>query len=292
MALPASLFEAIESALAAEGFGGHILGAKPVTGGCIHNAQRVETDDRAFFVKYNDISQADNFAAEIAGLEALHGTSAIKVPQPITSGVSGNHAFLIMEWIESARPKKDFWNTFATQLSRLHANSQAEYGFGANNYIGSLPQVNPLTKSGHEFFIEHRLEYQLRLAERSGRVSSNTRMLFEKLYTKIPELIPDRPPSLIHGDLWSGNFMAGENGEPVIFDPAVYYGHPEADLAMMHLFGGFDRMLFERYEEESGIEKDWRERIDLFNLYPLMVHVNLFGGGYLSQVHSILERYV
>jgi protein-ribulosamine 3-kinase len=199
-------------------------------------------------------------------------------------------AFLVMEFIEEGPKGTHFWQNFGKQLAVLHRCSNEKFGYSRNNYIGSLDQSNSWTTEWVRFFIEQRLEPQLRLAEKL--LSPADYRSFEKLFHRLEKLIPVEAPALLHGDLWGGNYLADEMGQPVLIDPAVYYGHREVDLAMMNLFGGFDSKVFEYYHREFPLEGGWKDRMGLHNLYPLLVHVNLFGGSYLQSVRSNLRRYL
>ncbi len=186
---------------------------------------------------------------------------------------------------------KGFWEDFGTRLANMHRHTSDVFGLDHPNYIGSLPQSNKTQKSWIDFFVEERLEAQLRLARDAGRVERELGRWFQALYTHLPDLFPEEPPALLHGDLWSGNFMVGTDGRAAIVDPAVYYGHRYMDLGMSKLFGGFAPAFYRAYEDAYPLEKGWREGIEIANLYPLMVHVNLFGGGYLSSVKTILRKF-
>ena len=160
-----------------------------------------------------------------------------------------------------------------------------------SNYIGRLPQRNAFEETWVDFFIEHRLEVQLGLAIYNGHVDSFYADRFRSIYAVLPDEFPDERPCLLHGDLWSGNVMIGPKGEPVILDPAVFYGHREAELAFTRMFGGFDPYFYSAYNEATPLEVGFESRIDLYNLYPLLVHVNLFGTSYLSGVERTLKRF-
>lgn len=290
--LPDSLQMAVENALA-DSLGSSIRlhAAEPVGGGCIHNAQKLETNAGEFFLKYNRVGEKANFQAEMAGLLLLGDAATLRVPKAISVGETGNHAFLLMEYIPTGARRREFWEEFGMGLAALHRQSAEGYGLDHANYIGRLPQRNTWKSTWVDFFIEERLETQLRLAERKGLASSKLRSQFEALYPRLSALMPVEPPSLLHGDLWSGNFMTDGEGHPTLIDPAVYFGHREIEIAFTQLFGGFSSAFYEAYHAAWPLQAGWQERVDLFNLYPLTVHLNLFGTGYLPQIQSILRRF-
>jgi fructosamine-3-kinase len=264
----------------------------PVGGGSINEAYRLDTRKGIFFAKINNAKKYPQmFEKEALGLKLLRETNTLGVPEVFATGNAGKEAFLLLPFIASKAQLSDFWRLFGEQLATLHSHSQPTFGLDHDNYIGSLVQTNGMHDSWTPFFIEERLEPQLRLARDQGRVGSSTTQAFQRFYNRLDELFPAEPPALLHGDLWSGNFMVGDQGEPVLIDPAVYYGHREMDLAMSQLFGGFSPSFYEAYHAHYPLEKGWQKRLDYCNLYPLMVHVNLFGGSYLESVKAILNPF-
>jgi protein-ribulosamine 3-kinase len=187
--------------------------------------------------------------------------------------------------------KTNYWKDFAQKLAQLHKNTAPIFGLDHDNYIGSLPQSNRQTQKWTDFFISQRLEPLVTKAVASGLLDSQTAQRFDRLFSKLDQLIPEEKPALLHGDLWSGNVMTDEHGEVCLIDPAVYYGHREVDLAFSTLFGAFHGEFYEAYNEAFPLEKGWKQRIDLFNLYPLLVHLILFGRSYYHQVISTLEKF-
>ena len=195
-----------------------------------------------------------------------------------------------MEYIESENQTSNFWNDFGKKLAALHKISNESFGFDHNNYIGSLQQINTWHANSIEFFINCRLIPQLELL---NDINDNQFFKsFDALFNILNEILPDGKPSLLHGDLWSGNYMVGKNGNPAIVDPAVYYGFREADIAMSKLFGGFANQFYDTYNETFPLEINWQSRVQVWNLYPLLVHANLFGTSYLNQVKSIIKNYI
>jgi len=265
----------------------------PVSGGSINDAYCLGTSIGKFFLKVNTADRFPSlFEAEADGLERSRKTGAVRVPEVIGYGEEGDETFLLMEHIAEGERNTAFWERFGRSLARLHGHSQDRYGLDRDNYIGTLKQVNTPDPNWASFFIHHRLEPQLKLARDKKRVDGGTALRFERLFGKLEALFPKEAPALLHGDLWSGNFLCDADGRPVLIDPAVYYGHREMDVAMTKLFGGFDAAFYTAYMDERPLEQGWKERVDLCNLYPLLVHVNLFGGSYLAQVEGVLKRFV
>ncbi|MBC8320470.1 MAG: fructosamine kinase family protein [Bacteroidetes bacterium] len=263
-----------------------------VGGGSINKTFKISTNAGNFFIKKNSISRYPQmFEKEAEGIKILHKVKEIDTPEVIGFGESGDEAFLILKFISTGIMSHSYWEDFGKKLAKLHKHSNDLFGLNHNNYIGSLNQSNNHHKSWSDFFREERLEKQVKLARNSGSIGKETVLAFDRFYSKIDDIFPNEPPALLHGDLWSGNFMTNDNGDPVIIDPAVYYGHREMDLGMSQLFGGFDGQFYSSYHRHYPLESGWEERLDYCNLYPLMVHVNLFGGGYLQSVKSILRRF-
>lgn len=269
-----------------------IRSVRMVSGGSINNAYDLDCGDEHFFIKVNDAGRyPDMFETEAKGLALIKSTDEIQVPEVLEYGEKSNKTYLILRFIHSAPKMPDFWREFGVRLATMHAHSGDDFGLNHDNYIGSLRQYNNPHKSWTEFFIHERLLRQIVPARQSGLINARDVDAFESLFKKLPSIFPEEQPSLIHGDLWGGNYMTGENGQPVIIDPAVYYGNREMDLGMSKLFGGFDPRFYEMYHEVFPLQPGWKERLDICNLYPLMVHVNLFGTGYLGSVRSILQRF-
>jgi protein-ribulosamine 3-kinase len=260
-------------------------------GGCINHGGRLETSSGDYFIKWNDLDKFPAmFEAESRGLGLLRRANSFHVPHVIHSGKTEELQFLILTYTKSSKRVPDYWTRFGEDLAALHRNASDYFGLDHDNYIGSLPQRNSRELRWTDFFIRHRLEPQLELAK--DKIDLGTRKAFGRLFAQLPALLPAEKPSLLHGDLWSGNIMVAEEGQPSVIDPAVYFGHREADLAMTELFGGFDSDFLEGYNAAFPLENGFMERFDIYNLYPLLVHVNLFGGGYAAQVQRILKRFV
>lgn len=261
-------------------------------GGSINRAYKVNTNRGVYFVKTNSKQRFPlMFEKEAMGLEILANANCIGIPKVICYGDIEEDSFLILEYINSASQSGNFWDDFAKNLACLHKNSNPRFGLDHDNYIGSLAQHNDFKDTWPEFFMEQRLEKQLKMACDSASINKSIIPFFERFYKRIDEIFPQEKPSLIHGDLWSGNYMVGADSNAVIIDPAVYYGHREMDLGMSLLFGGFSNQFYESYDNYFPLEKGWEQRMEYCNLYPLLVHVNLFGGGYTSSVKSIISKF-
>jgi len=260
-----------------------------LSGGDINEVYLIETIADKLVVKLNYTAKFPGmFEAEAKGLQLLKSKSNFVVPEVFYLGEVEEYAYLVMEYIEQGKPRADFSSEFGKKLAELHQNSNSHFGLNHSNYIGSLPQKNPRIVKANDFYVYHRLAPQFELAQKNGFKFNN----LEKFYRKAMEVIPDEAPSLIHGDLWGGNYMTNLNGKPVLIDPAVVYAPREMDLAMMQLFGGFDQAVFEAYQQHFPLVENWKSRIELFQLYYLLVHLNLFGSSYLSSVNKIIKKYL
>ncbi len=291
--LPDELNAAVGSLLSAQrGTNVSINEVRSVGGGCINEACMLKTSVGNYFLKYNSATSFPAmFEKEAAGLKILSDTQTITVPRVIQHSQAGKYAFLLLQYIENGNAGGNFWNEFGTKLADLHRNTNTYFGLDHDNYIGSLVQKNNPHPDFTSFFILQRLEPQLELARNKGAFNFSDTRYFDSLFRSLHNIIPSEKPSLIHGDLWSGNFMVTPEGSPCLVDPAVYYGHREADIAMSLLFGGFNNSFYEAYNQAWPMEKGWQKRTDILNLYPLLVHVNLFGGGYAGQVLRIIRQF-
>jgi protein-ribulosamine 3-kinase len=263
------------------------LGA--VGGGCINQAMRLRYGGQTYFVKLNSAAHADMFAAEARGLRELRDSHSLRVPEPLCWGDDGQSAWLVLEDLAlggSGDPA-----ALGRGLAAMHRVTQTRFGWIQDNTIGSTPQINTPEDDWALFWRERRLRFQLDLAARHGH-GGRLRARGGRLLDEFPKLFADYRPaaSLLHGDLWSGNYAYTREGEPVIFDPAVYYGDREADLAMTELFGGFGRDFYAAYREAYPLDAGYAVRKTLYNLYHVLNHLNLFGGGYLSQAQGMIDR--
>lgn len=293
MPLPAALSERLSEELSHHcGTLVRIRDEVPVGGGSINDCFRVDTDGGSFFLKVNAADRHPSlFEAEADGLLRLAATGAVKVPTVIAFGEEAGMTYLLMEHVPTRTRTPAFWAALGISVAALHSTTSGSVGLDRSNYIGTLQQPNTPCPTWSEFFVTQRLEPQLHLALDSNRLDGGDAFRFEELFSTIDRLFPKEAPSLLHGDLWNGNILCGANGEPVLIDPAVYYGHREMDLAMTHLFGGFDEAFLDAYNTALPLQAGWNERIDLCNLYPLLVHTNLFGGSYIQQVRNILRHF-
>jgi fructosamine-3-kinase len=268
---------------------------RSVGGGSINQAYALVDSDReispgknlAYFAKINSASQVSMFETEALGLQQIASTQTIRVPYPICWGTEGSSAYLVLEWLDLGYGTHRSWQEMGKRLAAMHRiTSDKGFGWEHNNTIGATPQINSWTDHWTEFFIEHRLRYQFRLAKRRGGHFPDE----ERLLSSIPEILADHfpQPSLVHGDLWSGNAAVTKLEEPVIVDPAVYYGDREVDIAMTELFGGFPSDFYRAYNEAYPLDPGYKHRKILYNLYHILNHFNLFGGGYESQTNRMI----
>ena len=263
---------------------------RSVGGGCINTAVKLCAGDRCYFVKLNDARQLAMFEAERDGLAEMAEAEAIRVPRPLCTGSDGREAWIAMEYIEMGRPSGTSQAEAGRQLAELHRQVSDEFGWKRDNTIGSTPQPNEWTADWIHFWRVHRLGFQLDLAAGHG-YTGRLQDLGARVLEIVPTLVDHDPvPSLLHGDLWGGNIGYAAEGQPVLFDPAVYYGDREADLAMTELFGGFGGDFYGAYNESWPLDTGYRVRKTLYNLYHVLNHLNLFGGGYGGQAVSMMER--
>jgi fructosamine-3-kinase len=286
------VFSALDSALrAATGASFRIRSTTPAGGGCINAAYRVTGDAGSYFVKLNRQDLLPMFEAEAEGLQALIATGAVRAPAPVCCGVGGGKAFLAMEYLDLRAARGGCDRQLGLALAAMHRIPQAYFGWQRDNTIGSTPQINSRAQDWTGFWGQHRLGFQLRLAARHGYLG-RLQSQGEKLLSGLPALLAGHQPqaALLHGDLWGGNYAADAQGQPVIFDPACYFGDREADLAMTELFGGFSRDFYAAYREAYPLDAGYELRKILYNLYHILNHLNLFGGSYLSQAEDMIER--
>lgn len=290
--IPGAALQAIATAISErEQESMRMLRAVPVGGGDINASYRLETDGRDYFVKLNGGERLAMFEAERDGLLELAGAEALRVPTPVCSGITGDTAFLVMEYIAFGPGTADSAAALGRGLAALHRHTAERFGWHRDNTIGATAQPNAWDDDWLRFYGEQRLGHQLRLAAANG-YGGELQRLGERLIAGLSGLYAGyRPvPSLLHGDLWGGNQAVDRRGGPVVFDPAVYYGDREADLAMTELFGGFPGSFYAAYREAWPLDAGYGHRKTLYNLYHLLNHANLFGGGYAAQAGRMMQQ--
>ncbi len=281
-----------------------ILHEQSASGGCIHQCSVLGLEGcsggaaRKVFIKRNDLSRENMFRSEAMGLERLAGAEgAPPVPFVYGGGIDreGNFSFLLLEYLAPGKKNRNFWEDFGSSFARLHRNSRSAYsGFGENDPEASREQLRDQQWTWLDFFREQRLGIQFQRAYNNGLIDRNLLKQGEKLLSRLDTLLIPCDPggaSLLHGDLWAGNYLCGPDGRAWLIDPAVYYGHREADLAMTSLFGGFEQAFYRAYNEEWPLEAGYEGRRDLYNLYHMLNHLNLFGASYFSSVKAIMNAY-
>tara|TARA_R110000851_G_scaffold157058_1_gene299634 strand:- start:7355 stop:8197 length:843 start_codon:yes stop_codon:yes gene_type:complete len=266
----------------------NLLESKPLSGGDINDVFLLKCASKKLVVKTNISSKFPGmFEAEAKGLDFLRSSNSFKIPSVINYGVIENTSYLLLEYIPEGSTSNSFWEQFAENLATLHKATQPTFGLDHSNYIGSLPQYNGTETSAADFYINQRLAPQFKMAKEQGFDFSK----LDVFYKNVSSEIPNEPPALIHGDLWGGNYMVSKNEIPTLIDPAVSFASREMDLAMMQLFGGFSEQIFTQYHSIFPLDSNWKQRVSLWQLYYLLVHLNLFGSGYLSRVQSIVKKY-
>ncbi|BAZ43831.1 fructosamine kinase [Chondrocystis sp. NIES-4102] len=268
-----------------------IAHSKTVSGGCINQGYQISGDGQEYFVKLNQASQIEMFVAESIALTQINATKTITVPQPVCWGIAANSSYLVLQWLDLGRGNSQSWMAMGRQLALLHRQGiNDSFGWERNNTIGSTPQVNTWTNNWADFFAEYRIGYQLDLAKRRGGNFPDRHLVVNAVRNK---LIDHQPPaSLLHGDLWSGNAAIAKDGTPVILDPATYYGDRETDLAMTELFGGFPPAFYQGYNEAWELESGYQQRKSIYNLYHVLNHFNLFGGGYAQDAQRRIKQII
>jgi fructosamine-3-kinase len=266
----------------------HKSTVKAVGGGCIHRAYIIESNP-PFFVKVNGAAHEDMFDAEMDGLKALAAAAEIRVPCPLLRGKIGDESFIVLEFLQLKRGTTKAWQRMGEQLADLHRHTSPDgrFGWHRDNYIGATPQENHWHDDWISFWRDQRLGFQLKLAAKKDMRFEGSDRLLDRLDSFFTGYRP--LPSLLHGDLWSGNASFTDEGRPVIYDPACYFGDRECDLAFTEMFGGFPREFYEAYDATWPRDSGWRARRDLYNLYHVLNHANLFGGSYERQARMIIR---
>ena len=296
MNLPDSVRNEVESVLSQQaGKQVGVAGVSPVGGGCISPTARIDSDTGTrFFLKWGSSGlPGDMLAAEARGLQALSEAGEVRVPSVVAAGGAGAGSWLLLEWLDPGHPAPEAWGQLGRALAALHRHRTPTFGADRDNYIGSLPQENGPSDSWAEFWRDRRLRPQLTAALSSGHLNSGDERRFEELFSRLPDhLAPGEAEgaSLLHGDLWTGNVHMLAAGTAALIDPSVYHGHREVDLAMAELFGGFDPEFRSAYEREWPLAPGYDPvRRSIYQLYYLLVHINLFGGGYVGRTRSALS---
>lgn len=285
-------WKGVEKALSeALGEAFRVEAAQPVGGGCINSAFVLEWARGKVFLKRNRRELLPMFKAEAAGLEEIRGSQSLRVPEVLASGTDSAGSWLALEFIAFAAPSPSSCARLGEQLAAMHRCTAPAFGWGRDNYIGATEQINSWTDSWVSFLAEQRLRPQLALASRAG-ADAGLIAAGERLLEQLPSFFSgySPAPSLLHGDLWGGNWAADREGEPVIFDPATYFGDREADLAMTELFGGFDDRFYQSYRDCWDIDPGYTSRKVLYNLYHVLNHFHLFGGAYGGQAREMIDR--
>ena len=290
--LPSSLYDDLKKLLT-EAYGTPVVKfrVQPVRGGSINQTFKLDLSaSRVLFCNVNNAATFPHlFLNEQQGLEALRKAGPVKTPGIIACATLQSYQVLLLEWIDSGTKTPAFFERFGKQLAALHQTTSETFGWVQDNYMGSVPQQNTLHQDWTPFFVHRRLEPLVQQCLSKHLLTAKEYGLFEKLYQRLPQLFADgEKPALLHGDLWGGNYLCNQQAEPVLIDPAVYYGHRCMDLAMTTLFGGFDKRFYDAYAHHFPLPKNYNEQLRLCNLYPLLIHLLLFGRSYLTPVQQTL----
>jgi fructosamine-3-kinase len=289
---PRPLLDTIERLLT--GVKGHTIRIELVNdvpaGSSFHTIRKLFTNEGVFCLKYRPRTDHLYFSAESDGINRLQQTNTVLTPKVVLEGVAEGYQYLMTEFIFSAPKRTDYWETLGRQLAELHRHTASYFGLESDNFIGSLPQRNRKHDRWTDFFISERLIPQLEYGIQNQVFDKSLASTLERLFPRLSDFFPEEPPALLHGDLWSGNLLTNEAGHPVVIDPAVYYGHREAELAFTQLFGGFSTTFLQAYQTVFPLTNGFFDRMKLYNLYPLMVHANLFGGHYVRDVVETVRR--
>jgi len=263
-----------------------------VHGGDINSAWGLVTSTGKYFLKVNDQNRYPlMFEREANGLDKLRQFCTLKIPKVIKHGSCNDQQYLLLEWLEKGSAQKDMWENFGRALAMMHKQPQEYFGSNEDNYIGSLDQNNDQHDEWHSFYTECRIRPLVKKLFDAGSFSATDIRNADLFCNNLKTIFPVEPPSLLHGDLWGGNYMITSSGYAAIFDPTVYCGHREMDIGMTKLFGGFDQRFYEAYNEICPLEKGWEKRLPITQLYPLLVHAVLFGGHYISEVKHIFSAF-
>ncbi len=297
MTLPEALHTAVTAVLRAAGDDSSIEQTRPLAGGCINHALRLDTRHSSYLLKWNTNPLPDMFPVEASGLQLISDTRTVRVPSVLAAAnTTPTHpAFILLEWLEGTErvTSPTMQETLGRHLAAMHRASTPAYGLDHDNYLGTMPQYNGWDENWLTFFRERRLRPQINLAQRHGHMPSNRQRGLERVIDRLEDWLGgvERQPSLLHGDLWGGNVIAGPDHTPALIDPAVYYGDREAELAYTELFGGFSSHFYAAYQETWPLAPGYAERRDMYNLYHLLNHLNHFGESYGSGVDAVIKQY-
>lgn len=270
-----------------------VSGYETLSGGDINKAYCLQATGTRYFLKVNDAGAYPGlFEKEVNGLQALRQHSTLLIPTVIRCGNIKGRQYLLLEWLQNETGYKNYWDHFGKALALLHQHRFDHFGWPVDNYIGSLVQQNAGVQSWPLFYENYRIMPLVRQLFNAGSLNKKDLASAELLCKHLEQLFPAEPPALVHGDLWSGNFMVTTGGKVAVFDPAVYYGHREMDIGMTQLFGGFNEQFYTSYQEIYPLEKGWKQRLAITQLYPLLVHAILFGGGYIGSVRQVLRPFL
>lgn len=275
----------------------NLLDLKKVTrliGGDINHSFRLQCEEGSFFIKMNDANlYPEMLVTEAKGLQLLAGANCIQTPKIINTGIINDFQYLLLEYIDAGqKPSNTFWEVFGRNIAALHQTTNDHFGLHYNNYIGTLPQINEPCIHFENFYSNQRI---LPIAEQLAQLNelnADAMKSIGKFCQKLPELIPNEAPALLHGDLWGGNYLVTSFGTPCFIDPAPYFGCREIDIAMTMLFGGFHSVMYDSYQHYYPMLSGWQQRIPIFHVYPLLVHARMMGGGYAWEAMQIIKRYI
>ena len=263
-----------------------------IGGGSINETYRIEAGAKLFFCKINSATKFPQlFSKEQNGLVLIGRQGIVKTPAVIDCFEQDGSQVLLLEWIQEGERTESFWKKFGEQLAAIHQQSGTTFGWDEDNYMGSVPQSNRQHQTWTMFFIEERIQPMVKRCYEKGLLTKFHLQQSESVGKQLENIFEEEVPSLLHGDLWSGNFMCDENNEPVLIDPAVYYGHRSIDLAMTTLFGGFREPFYDAYHTCFPLPSNYKEQWTVCNLYPLLIHLYLFGSNYLPQIENTLKKF-
>jgi protein-ribulosamine 3-kinase len=266
--------------------------ARLIAAGNVNQGVLLETSDGQYFLKTNLEESRDIFEKEADGLNMMRAHCPLKIPQVYHFGWEDSYNFILMEWIAAEKTTSSYWHELGLGLAQMHMATQNEFGYKTSNYIASIIQRNQFEPSWSDFFIQNRLDPLIGRAYYESLIDLDFLKKFQRIYPVLEDFFPKEKPSLLHGDLWSGNIMRGKNGIPVLIDPAVYFGHREMDLAFSRMFGPFEEEFYESYDIFFPLEPGFNERVPVYNLYPLLVHLLLFGKSYLPGIEKTVRSSV